>query len=390
MRVVATDCGPRALELLREAAVAGQPFDIAIIDLQMPEMDGLTLGSLIKGDALIASTPLVMLSSLALRAYAEKAVASGFAAYLTKPARQHNLYSAVSTVLAGGRAVTETAPVQAHVTPPPAAAHVDVSDRPRLLVAEDNLVNQKVAVLALSKMGYEPCVVTDGRQAVDAFRTGSYACILMDCQMPEMDGYEAAAEIRRLEAGARRVPIIAMTAHAMKGDREKCLMAGMDDYLSKPLKLAELQTILERWIRSEKTQMVNNDEPIVTTAASALPAALDMTVLETLRSMGAGSGVDIVADLTAAFVDDGQDRLRKMHESVASGDDSAARRAAHSLRGMCGSIGAVPLATLSEKLEHAEPGAINPARIEDLEREFERVSLALNAASLLADTEAVT
>jgi signal transduction histidine kinase/DNA-binding response OmpR family regulator len=249
MRVVATDCGPRALELLREAAASGQPFDVAILDLQMPDMDGLMLGELIKADEVIACTPLVMLSSLALRAYAEKAIAIGFAGYLTKPARQHNLYAAVSSVFAADAAAViqpeqpadATAPVE--VAPP-----VDVLARPRLLVAEDNLVNQKVAVLTLARLGYEPCVVSDGQQAVDAFKSGTYACILMDCQMPEMDGYEATAEIRRLEAGTRHVPIVAMTAHAMKGDREKCMMAGMDDYLSKPLKINELQEILTRWV----------------------------------------------------------------------------------------------------------------------------------------------
>jgi signal transduction histidine kinase/CheY-like chemotaxis protein len=262
MRVVATDCGSRALELMREASASGQPFDIAIVDLQMPEMDGLQLGELLKADPLTAGIPLVMLSSLALGAYADKAGAIGFAAYLTKPARQHNLYTIVSSVLAGNAAEpVEVAAASADsrierrdlaqpATTPIAivAKPLDVVSRPRLLVAEDNLVNQKVAVLALSKMGYEPCVVSDGLQAVNAFRSGSYACILMDCQMPEMDGYEATAEIRRIEAGLRHVPIVAMTAHAMKGDREKCLMAGMDEYVSKPLKVKELQDILEQLI----------------------------------------------------------------------------------------------------------------------------------------------
>jgi two-component system, sensor histidine kinase and response regulator len=254
MRVVATDCGSRALELMREASIAGQPFDIAIVDLQMPEMDGLMLGQHLKADPATAGVPLIMLSSLALRVYAEKATAIGFAAYLTKPARQHNLYSTISAVL-GGRAVDVAPPAPeansaavAPVIAAPTSPALTVLSRPRLLVAEDNLVNQKVAVLTLSRLGYEPCVVSDGQQAVNAFMTGSYACILMDCQMPEMDGYEATAEIRRLERGLRHVPIVAMTAHAMKGDREKCLMAGMDDYLSKPLKVQELDDVLRRWI----------------------------------------------------------------------------------------------------------------------------------------------
>jgi signal transduction histidine kinase/DNA-binding response OmpR family regulator len=265
MRVVATDCGARALELMREASASGQPFDIAIVDLQMPEMDGLMLGELLKADPATAGIPLVMLSSLALRAYSEKAMTIGFAAYLTKPARQHTLYSTVSEVLAGRAApvvedaappaapvalepvsADEPKPIEAPAPAPVPAAMVPVSSRPRLLVAEDNLVNQKVAVLALSKMGYEPCVVSDGQQAVNAYKTGNYACILMDCQMPEMDGYEAATQIRRIEDGTRHVPIVAMTAHAMKGDREKCLIAGMDDYVSKPLNVKALQEILDR------------------------------------------------------------------------------------------------------------------------------------------------
>ena len=383
MRVIATDTGTRALELMREAAAAGEPFDIAIIDLQMPEMDGLMLGQLIKGDSTIAGTSLVMLSSLALRTYAEKAVEIGFAAYLTKPARQHNLYAAISNVLAGGSSVIASTDQGSGSRLATASAAIDVLKRPRVLIAEDNLVNQKVAVLTLAKIGYEPCVVSDGRQAVEAFRSGSYNCILMDCQMPEMDGYEAAGEIRRLERGLRRVPIIAMTAHAMKGDREKCLMAGMDDYLSKPLKQGELHDVLARWSGAAEGIMKTDTRtgPAAPAAPpSSLPAALDENVIETLRSLGSGSGVDVLADLTAAFVEDAQDRLRKMHQAVVAGDVTAARRAAHSLKGMSGSIGATYLSTLSHDFEKGDPGAINANRIAILEAEFERVSAALSAS----------
>jgi len=389
MRVVATDCGSRALELLREAAAAGQPFDIAIVDLQMPEMDGLMFGQIVKTEPAIAGMPLVMLSSLALPMYAEKAAEVGFAAYLTKPARQHNLYSTISGVLAGESSpIAATAVAVSNEPPPmrlaetPRATEVTVSARPRLLVAEDNLVNQKVAVLALGKMGYETCVVSDGLQALNAFRTGSYACVLMDCQMPEMDGYEAAAEIRHLEAGRRHVPIVAMTAHAMKGDREKCLMAGMDDYVSKPLKLRELQDILERLIVTETLdRSVKSDETAaVVPVAADIPPPLDLTVITTLRAWSPEGGPDPVADLTAAFLIDGHDRLRRLNDAIASGDEVAARKAAHSLKGMSGAIGALHLSTLSAKIEYAEAGAIDRARLEQLEQEFQRVSLALQAA----------
>jgi signal transduction histidine kinase/CheY-like chemotaxis protein/HPt (histidine-containing phosphotransfer) domain-containing protein len=381
MRVVATDCGARAIELMREAAESGRPFDIAIVDLQMPEMDGLMLAQVLKADPLVAGVPLVMLSSLALRDYADRAMATGFAAYLTKPTRQHSLFSTVSTVLAGRESPPLFGPGArvAVAAPRPVPLTREVSSRPRLLVAEDNLVNQKVAVLALSKMGYEPCVVSDGQQAVNAFRTGGYACILMDCQMPEMDGYEAAAEIRRIEAGTRHVPIVAMTANAMKGDREKCLKAGMDDYASKPLNLPELQKILDRLIKQETTTVSQSDKPNFA-APEALPPAIDTSVIDMLRSLAADGDPDPIAELIETFVVDGSDRLAKLHAALSAGDELAARRAAHSLKGMSGAIGASHLSSLSREVEHAEPGAIDSARVQLLEREFARVSAALSAA----------
>jgi len=354
----------------------------------MPEMDGLMLGEILKSDPATAGTPLVMLSSLALRAYAVRAKAIGFAAYLTKPTRQHNLYSTVSEVLGGANviALTETTAMPDASVPPSASesaatlarAVISVTARPRLLVAEDNLVNQKVAVLALSKMGYEPCVVSDGQQAVNAFESGNYACILMDCQMPEMDGYEAAMQIRRIEAGTRHVPIVAMTAHAMKGDREKCLMAGMDDYVSKPLNVKMLQDILDKLIPRE-TAAVSIATPVVTVQEELLPA-IDQTVIDMLRSFAADGGPDPVIELTETFLADAKDRLVKLNAALSSGDEVAARKAAHSLKGMSGAIGANHLSSLSNEVEHAEPGAIDQARVRRLEQEFDRVSAALQAA----------
>ena len=385
MRVVATDCGPRALSLLREAAAAGEPFDIAIVDMQMPEMDGLTLGRSIKSEPAIAGVPLVMLSSLAMAAVARSATEIGFAAYLTKPARQHNLYSCISAVLAG-RSQQPDVVVEATVEPPADTGRAAALRGTRLLIAEDNLVNQKVAVLALGRLGFECDVVSDGRQAVDAFRHGAYACILMDCQMPEMDGYQAASEIRLIEGGRRHIPIVAMTAHAMKGDREKCLMAGMDEYVSKPLKPRELDAILTRLVEAnevtpapaaalEPVTSVETVEPV------DLGAALDRSVLDTLRAWAPVGGTDPVLDLTAAFVVDAADRLGKLRTAVATGDAALVRSAAHSLKGMCGAIGATHMSDLSSALEHALAGTIGVDRVGQLEREFERVQQALREAA---------
>jgi two-component system sensor histidine kinase/response regulator len=378
MSVSATDSGPRALELMRDAAEIGEPFDIAILDLQMPDMDGLMLGRIIKADPLIAGTPLVMLSSLSVRAHAESAAALGFAAYLTKPTRQHNLYSCVSKVLAG----TFSQPAIALPAPAingAAAAPVNTTTG-RLLIAEDNLVNQKVATFALAKMGYQADVVSDGRQAIAAFQAGSYACILMDCQMPELDGYQAATEIRRLEAGVGRIPIVAMTAHAMKGDREKCLMAGMDEYVSKPLKPRELQAILDRLLLgTENGDMTDEGQaPTNTHDSGTLPPALDRTVLDTIRSWGAPGGPDPTVELITAFLQDANDRLGKLRGAVDAGDETAARKAAHSLKGMCGAIGANHLSALSSEVEHAAVGTINAGRVDAIEREFQRVQEALS------------
>ena len=387
MRVVATDSGVRALELMREAATGGEAFDIAVVDFQMPEMDGIMLGRAIKNDPLIAGTPLVMLSSLALRAYADSAREVGFAAYLTKPTRPHNLYSCVSEVLAGTFKYDALPMPSGQAESRPAAASIrPVSNRlgaARLLVAEDNLVNQKVAILALGRMGYETDVVSDGAQAVAAYRQGAYACILMDCQMPEMDGYQAAAEIRRLENGNGHVPIVAMTAHAMKGDRDKCLAAGMDEYVSKPLKPRELQVILDRLLETASENMTKDDSPTLTIAETSecLPPPLDQTVLDTLRSWRQPGGPDPVADLTLAFVEDATEGIGKLREALSSGDELSARKAAHSLKGMSGAIGANHLSTLSSEIEHAETSTIDAELVRGIEQEFARVRQALAAAA---------
>lgn len=377
----------RALEILREAAAAKEPFDIAIIDLQMPDMDGLTLGRTIKGDELLAKIPLVMLSSLALRTYADGAREVGFAAYLTKPTRQHNLYSCVSSVLAGTSVMTGTV-ASCDQAAAPAAETPREPARParnthlKVLVAEDNLVNQKVAVLALGRMGLDTEVVSDGAQAVASFRQNTYACILMDCQMPEMDGYQAATEIRRIENGERHIPIVAMTAHAMKGDREKCLRAGMDEYVSKPLKPRELDAILDRLLGLTSVAIMTEDLPVAAPAAIAdMPAALDPTVLQSIREWGSAGGPDPTVELTEAFVMEAADRLNKLRDAIAAGDTDTARKAAHSLKGMCGAIGANHMSALSSELEHSEPGTIDGERVHQLQREFERVQDALRVAA---------
>jgi len=236
--------GSRALESLRAAQRAGRPYDLAILDHQMPEMDGITLGRAIKADPALASLPLVLLTSVSYRGSASEAERAGFSAFLVKPIRQSQLYDCIATVVGMGTEPSTSRLITRH-----ALREAEGQLRARVLVAEDNVVNQRVAVRMLEKFGCRVDVVTNGLEAVEAAGRIAYHCIFMDCQMPEMDGYEAATAIRQHEAQTgTHVPIIAMTANAMEGDRDRCLAAGMDDYVAKPVQPPTLRETLERWL----------------------------------------------------------------------------------------------------------------------------------------------
>ncbi len=247
MEVDLASDGPGALHRLRAARLDDRPYDLVILDMEMPGMDGLSLARSIKGDPDLARTPLVMLTSLAHRGHAAEARQAGIAGYLTKPVRQAHLHDCIVSVV---RSSALAAGAGAAEAPPLVTRHrlAEEAARARVLVAEDNVVNQKVAARMLEKMGCRVDVASDGSEAVEAVSRHAYDMVLMDCQMPELDGYEATAQIRRREGASRRTPIIAMTANALAGDREKCLTAGMDDYISKPVNAAALKGVLERWM----------------------------------------------------------------------------------------------------------------------------------------------
>jgi signal transduction histidine kinase/CheY-like chemotaxis protein len=240
--------GKRALELLR-AAAAHAPFDIVLMDMHMPGIAGFELARTIKADPSIAAVPLVLMPSFGQRGDAQVAREIGIAGYLPKPVRQSQLFDCLVTVL--DRSGVVAAPARGSVPTPLVTRHTlreqEAGARKLILVAEDNIVNQKLVALQLDKMGYRADVVANGLEAVEALTRIPYALVLMDCQMPEMDGYEATAAIRLREGPSQHIPIIAMTASALEGDRERCLAAGMNDYLSKPAKPADLRAMLARW-----------------------------------------------------------------------------------------------------------------------------------------------
>ncbi len=266
--------GSQALAGLRRAAKAGHPYDLAVLDFQMPGMDGVVLAHAIKTDPALASVKLILLTSIGQRGQGEQTRQAGIESYLTKPVHHAQLFSSLATVM-GLAPLQDNAP---SVSFSLARTETEGSSRNRalILVVEDNAVNQKLAVRLLDKMGYRADVVANGLEALDALASIPYAAVLMDCQMPEMDGFEATRALRQREASQHQngetkhsalphVPVIAMTANAMEGDRERCLVAGMDDYIAKPIKPAELKTTLERWITWANVQQiedarVKNDE----------------------------------------------------------------------------------------------------------------------------------
>jgi len=246
MDAVCASSADEALTLMRQAASAGRPFGAAILDHQMPGYDGARLGKTINGDPTLRITRLILLTSSGQRGDGQLFADLGFAGYLLKPVTQRDLIDCMTIVL-GVRAECWHEKSQPIVTRHRLRAQRTQEAR-RILLAEDNAVNQKVACRMLEKLGYRVDVAGDGQATVDAWVSGRYDLILMDCQMPTMDGYEATRTIRSREANGLRIPIVALTADAMKGADDKCQAAGMDDYLTKPIDRSQLDACLKRWL----------------------------------------------------------------------------------------------------------------------------------------------
>ena len=359
--------GIEALVALHREARAGRPFQIAILDMQMAGMDGWMLAKAIKADPLIAGVRLVMMTSLDRHEDAVSMQAAGLDAYLTKPVRHVQLFESLGKVIASEPCQPARAADPGRTTARPGAAMNGM----RILIAEDNIVNQKVAVSQVNKLGCHADVVGNGREALDALGAAHYDLVLMDCQMPELDGYEATGQIRAREGAERHTIIVAMTAHAIEGDREKCLAAGMDDYLSKPLRFEDLRTVVKRYQPTRP-----GDEPAITGES-----------IEALRDLGTDGTDDILAELIDTFMENAPRILTEAGDALTSGSPEALAQAAHTLRGSCSNFGAKPLQDLCRQLEtlaHSKEFSDSPksepaARklIKAMQAELDRVDLAL-------------
>jgi two-component system sensor histidine kinase/response regulator len=350
LEAVAAPNGAQALQLLRDAAARNLPFHVALIDMHMPGIGGMDLGRGIKSEPAIASTRLVLLTSIGTRGQARDAQDTGFAAFLTKPLRQSALHDCLVTLLdhpAGAPDGGSTAPIITRHT----LAEARAARRGRILVAEDNAINQLVAVGLLERLGYRAEVVSSGRQALEAVARARYDLLLMDCQMPEMDGFEAARAIRAQEGEGRRIPIIALTADATDRVRELCRQAGMDDYVSKPIDRELLRAALLHWLPSG---MASDLEPAGAphagfTHEAAAPATLELRQLKSVVGDDQAAirrYLDLFASTTASLLGDIGAGVREREQAVV-------HRLAHTLKGACGNVGAGEMAALARNLETA-------------------------------------
>jgi PAS domain S-box-containing protein len=352
-RVDQAASGGEALTLMHTACRAGAPFELVVLDYNMPGMDGLDLARAVRRAPSLRGAQLVMLTSSGdHRAAAREA---GIEHMLTKPVRRARLLEAVAEAV-GGRDEVERPAVA------PAAGVTPAATGARVLVAEDNAINRLVVEGMLTARGIGVDVAENGREALDLLAERRYDAILMDCQMPELDGYAATAAIRadeRSRADGERMPIIAMTAHAMAGDRERCLAAGMDDYLAKPLRPEEVDRVIAAWLSTA----VPEPEPAAD-AAAPLEGLIDEARMRLFRQDYA----DVAGRLAELFAEATPELLDTLRAAHRAGDGEALGRAAHKLKGSCQNVGATFMATLASSLERGEAPA---GALDELEAAYE-------------------
>ncbi|HEY9744175.1 MAG TPA: response regulator, partial [Coleofasciculaceae cyanobacterium] len=370
-----------------------EAFDMAILDIQMPKMDGLTLAEQIHKQPGYEKLPLIMLTAIGRSEIAyQTGAAVDFAAFLTKPIKQSQLYNVLIDIL-------DEQPIQvkpSRATPPQINPQLAQQHPLRILLVEDNLVNQKVALLLLQRMGYRADVANNGLQALETLRRQSYDVVLMDMQMPEMDGLTATRHICQEWQKDARPRIIAMTANAMQGDREECLKAGMDDYVSKPIRVEALIQALTKcqpsrvgeW-ESEREGERERDTEVYKSRLDAQlsphftplpPHALDAKELEAFLEMVGEKADEILVEMIDCYLEDAPKLLQAIAQAFDRGDAITLRRAAHTLKSSSATFGAKDLSHLCRQLELSSQTGTPECEVDklpQLEAEYKRVEAAL-------------
>jgi signal transduction histidine kinase/CheY-like chemotaxis protein/HPt (histidine-containing phosphotransfer) domain-containing protein len=384
MRSSEAQDGPAALEALSRALEEGDPFRFALIDMQMPGMDGETLGRMIKIDTRHGETRMVMMTSIGARGDARRFQEIGFAAYLTKPIRHHELNAVLSLALVDR---DETEPKPRPITTRHSAREAMKkfeSHKYRILLAEDNMVNQQVALGILKKIGLRADAVANGAEAVKALETIPYDLVLMDVQMPEMDGMQATRKIRNQEEAKYKrdrtgknsdksnihhfsyhIPIIAMTAHAMQGDREKCIKSGMDDYVPKPVTPQALAEVLDKWLPAKNgANGMNNDKETKKDASQSLNinhqdlfSDINHHSIPIFDKEGLLTRLmddeDLAKEISIEFLEDIPGQIKALRDFLEAGDAMGAERQAHTIKGASANIGGEALRAVAFEMEKA-------------------------------------
>ena len=372
--------GETGLHLLQAAAKAGDPYQVAVLDMQMPGMDGVELGRTIREDAAVADTKLMMLTSLGQRGDARRFADIGFAAYLTKPLRQTEFFNSLTAVLSDKAVPGEQPLVTRH------SLREMQRSRVRILLAEDNITNQQVALGILKNLGLSADVVANGAEAVRALETIRYDLVLMDCQMPVMDGYKATERIRNPESkiSHHAIPVIAMTANAMAGDREKCLQAGMDDYIAKPVDAQALAGILEKWLPKNE----NEDQGSRTEQKDERPGVPAAEIQEnTLVVFDKAAMLERLMDDTElaqivinGFLEDIPRQIQALKNFLEAGSVPDVERQAHTIKGAAANVGGEALRAVAFEIEKdGQAGQLEAAaaRMTELEDQFGRLRAAM-------------
>jgi len=360
------ESGPEGLEKLHNAYQRGQPFDLVILDMQMPDMDGLQVARRIKSDPKTVDVKMIILTSIGLRGDAQMVKKTGISAYLTKPIRQSDLYSSLLAVISQNAKQEDPQLVTRHSVAEDRRLVVDM----HILVVEDNETNQEVARAMLEKIGCRVTIASNGKEAIDEISKQPYDLVFMDCQMPVLDGYQATGKIRRLEEQKQkgyRTPIIALTANALEGDRDKCIAAGMDDYISKPFKQDEIIKIIENWsnrnvarfeeeryspaVKIDRRGPGRSAEEKEKKDVEAGSSSIDRSVLKALQNLQIEGNPDILAEVIKAYLRSSDLLVEELQETLADNDQPKLQNLAHSLKSGSANVGAIKLSEICKELE---------------------------------------